>query len=67
MTKYRSGEESIPEFEDRQSAPAAEAATHRGPSEHDRGVRNSEIRRETQTSGAMGKLPGTSGGGTGDD
>jgi hypothetical protein len=28
-------------------------------SEHDLSVRNTEIRRETQTSGAMGPLPGT--------
>jgi hypothetical protein len=27
---------------------------------HDDGVRNTEIRRETQTSAAMGRLPGTS-------
>ena len=54
QTRTGDHNEGVPEFEN----PESEEQSDRSPNEHDRGVRNSEIRRETQTSAAMGTLPG---------
>jgi hypothetical protein len=59
-------DEAIPEFDnpwprppEPETPPTGPPVRGRSSTGHDRGVRHSEIRRETQTSAAMGRLPGT--------
>jgi hypothetical protein len=52
-------DEGVPEFDEPKSALNEPQPRGGSSSEHDRSVRDSEIRRETQTSAAMGRLPGT--------